>query len=443
MIEEPQKKTDIIDKITEGGDRRIEFLENLGTNKYFVNPKDFKGLLNRGSCTCSALNPETEEMLLGLDTEDVDGMFTSIRSRLRELLNFPGEDRFDVFLAPSGSDLTYYPILFAQLLHPDKEILSLVSCPEELGSGTIKAACGQYFMDKNQFGDEVKEGALLFDDGKIATKSFPARSENGEIFDHRKQISEFIPRVKDKALIGYLVVGSKSGIENDVKVVSDNAKDVLWVVDLCQFRNRKIFINDLLDKGCTVMITGSKFYQSPPFCGALLVPKDISRKLERIEDIDFEPYRNLFCQNDIPLNLPVLRSKFEKLSNLGLALRWKCAIHEMTEFDVLPYELSGKLIRDWYNLTTGEIRSHDNLELMPSQEETNDSIISFRAKYAGSFLRPDEMKKLFELVVRQKHEGFKKFDRVFIGQPVLYGEKVLSSCSFRIIQCQTSDQDWS
>ncbi len=423
MIEEPKSAVDLESLITQGGDKRIEILSELGTNKYFVNPADYQGLLNRGSCTCSALNEETEAILHEAMEREIHQLYRMIRIGLKKLLNFPGEDRFDVFLAPSGSDLTYYPILFSQLLHPDKEILSLVSCPEELGSGTIKAAKGQYFMSQNQFGESVQEEGQLFDSGIIETKSFPARAENGEINDHRTAISRYVKDIDDRAMIGYLVVGSKSGIENDIKVVTDTKKDILWVVDLCQFRNRKILINDLLDKGCAVMITGSKFYQSPPFCGALLVPKALSRKLESVKDIDFAPYQRLFSQNDIPPSLPQLRSRFQPFENRGLAMRWVCALHEMREFDRLPHEDTGGLIRDWFELCTSEINAKDNLELMPNQDQTNDSIISFRAKYDERYLTPEEMKELFKLVVTSRHQGFKKFARVFIGQPVIYGDK--------------------
>ncbi len=418
-----EEKTSVMDQITQGGDRRIHILPDLGTNKYFVNPTAYKGLLNRGSCTCSALNPETEALLTDLESADTARLYKWIRSQLRSLLNFPGEDRFDVFLAPSGSDLTYYPLLFSQLLHPDQEILSLVSCPEELGSGTIKAASGKYFMDLNQFNEDMPQGENLFESGPVETLKFSARGEDGEILEHKHPIIEAISEIHGRSMIGYLVVGSKSGIENDIDIVREVDKKVMWVVDLCQFRNRKVFINELLDLGCTVMITGSKFYQSPPFCGALLVPKAMSDKMSKLRDIDFSPYQRLFSQNDIPPRLAELRSKFRSHQNKGLALRWCCALHEMTAFDQIPYDESDALISEWNQVTSDAISAADNLELMPDQQHTNSSIISFRAKYQGRYLRPEETQRLFELIVRQKHSGFKKFDRVFIGQPVLYGDK--------------------
>jgi len=411
------------EQITQGGDRRIHILPDLGTNKYFVNPTNYKGLLNRGSCTCSALNPETEALLTDLESADTAHLYKWIRSQLRSLLNFPGEDRFDIFLAPSGSDLTYYPLLFSQILHPDQEILSLVSCPEELGSGTIKAASGKYFMNLNQFDEDIPYGDNLFPDGAVETLKFTARGQDGEILEHKHPILQAITEIQDRAMIGYLVVGSKSGIENDIDIVREVDKDVMWVVDLCQFRNRKVFVNELLDLGCTVMITGSKFYQSPPFCGALLVPKAMSDKMSKVRDIDYSPYRRLFSQNDIPPRLAELRSKFRPFQNKGLALRWCCALHEMTAFDQIPYEESDELISEWNQISSDAISEADNLELMPDQQHTNSSIISFRAKHNGRYLQPEETQKLFELIVRRKHSGFKKFDRVFIGQPVLYGDK--------------------
>lgn len=46
---------------------------------------------------------------------------------------------------PSGSDAEYIPLLIAKTLNEGKQIVSVVSCDEEVGSGTLDAAGGRLF----------------------------------------------------------------------------------------------------------------------------------------------------------------------------------------------------------------------------------------------------------------------------------------------------------
>lgn len=50
-----------------------------------------------------------------------------------------------VFLSPSGSDAEYFALLIAKLINPDKHIVNIVTCNEEVGSGTLAAAGGKFF----------------------------------------------------------------------------------------------------------------------------------------------------------------------------------------------------------------------------------------------------------------------------------------------------------
>ncbi|SAY46840.1 hypothetical protein KRIGEM_03199 [Komagataeibacter rhaeticus] len=52
------------------------------------------------------------------------------------------------------------------------------------------------------------------------------------------------------------------------------------VVDACQARLDPLRVRAYLDMGWMVMVTGSKFCTGPPFCGALLLPAGVRRRLE-------------------------------------------------------------------------------------------------------------------------------------------------------------------
>lgn len=414
--------------ITSGGDERIVIDPASGTNKYFVNPAETTGRLNRGSCTCSTLNPYSLDRLLEFHARLLRDGFESVRrwqvSRLKSLLNYEGEDKFEIFFAPSGSDLSYLPLLMAGMLFPDKKIHNLLTCPEELGTGTQIAALGRYFMQVNQFGQEMPYQELLSHSIDIEVSNFPARDIDGRILDHNQALRAVIREQGGHARIGNLVIGSKSGIENNLNILFEVEDDMLWVVDLCQFRNSKRLVNKLLDLNCMIMITGSKFYQSPPFCGLMLVPRQIISRLSESTGKVTAPFTHLFSRQDIPEALPGLRNQFRDFYNEGLMARWECAISEMEAYDAIPRQESQEMINRWNAFVRRELMRRPFFELMPNQEQTNKTIISFRVKCADRYLDHGELRKVFESVVTDTYDQLSgPYSRVFIGQPVAYADK--------------------
>jgi len=417
--------------ITSGGDERTELLPDTGRNKYGLNPADHTGLFNRGSCTSSPLNPFSEKVVRNLLDQKLPQMgYEAVRRehdrRLKELLNFGGEDKFDVFWGPSGSDLIYIPILFAGMLYPDRPLLHMLTCPEELGSGTKIGASGRYFMEYNQFGEEMPQGQLIDAGLDLKVTHYAARSTGGLINNHQDDIRATIRNHPDHAKIGSLVIGSKSGIENNVDVINDMEEDMLWVVDLCQFRNSKRLINKMLDRNCMIMLTGSKFYQAPPFCGAMLIPKQLTKRLQQATTVpDLSPYARLFTAYDIPEQLPRLRAAMRPFENVGLLARWEAGIAEMEAFDRVPREKRNRLVSKWNKLISSEIqRRHDHFELMPDQDQTNNSIISFRVKKGGEYINNGRLRDFFNDLVSERYEdALNGYDRIFIGQPVNYGDR--------------------
>lgn len=417
--------------ITSGGDERTELLPTTGRNKYGLNPTDYSGLFNRGSCTSSPLNPFSENVVRDLLDHKLPRLgYQAIRQehdqRLKELLNFPGEDKFDIFWGPSGSDLIYIPLLFAGMLYPDQPLLHMLTCPEELGSGTKVGASGKYFMQFNQFGEAMPKGELISPDLNLKVTHYAARSTVGLINNHQEEIRATIDKHPEYAKIGSLVVGSKSGIENNVDVIDLIDEDMLWVVDLCQFRNSKRLINKLLDRNCMIMLTGSKFYQAPPFCGAMLIPKQLTKRLQQAATLpDLMPYARLFAAYDVPECLPRLREAMRPFENVGLLARWEAGIAEMQAFDLVPKEDRKKLVSDWNQLISTEIiRRDQHFELMPDQDQTNSSIISFRVKKDGQYINNGRLREFFNELVSEKYEEqLDGYDRIFIGQPVNYGDR--------------------
>ena len=147
--------------LTSGCDERVFINEITNANKYHLNPIKFDKLLHRGSCTCGTLTADAYKFSLEFLQNYEDSKYESIlknqTQRLKAMLTEESLD-FDVFYGPSGSDLMYLPLLFQCIIDPNKKIINIVSCPEELGSGSKAAAEGLYFSEWSQYGKPLPIG---------------------------------------------------------------------------------------------------------------------------------------------------------------------------------------------------------------------------------------------------------------------------------------------
>lgn len=412
--------------LTTGGDERIDLQEN-GFNKYNLNPVKFTGMLTRGSCTGSPLNADSYEHISkfsdNYDESKHDEYCEEVRNNLKELIQ-EGEDNFEVFLSPSGSDLCYYPLLFAKLLHPDKDITNYVTCPEELGTGSVLTLAGKIFSERSQFGEKLEKGSEISESLKVNHHFFSARNGDGELEQYKeKLIDQMNAETGENTVIGNLVIGSKSGIVDNITIIPKVNKASFWVVDICQLRTPTKLINKLIEQNCMILITGSKFYQAPPFCGALLVPKTITKKLHDVNSETLEPFKRFFSASDIPNCLPWLKKHFNEHSNLGLLLRWNAAVYEMQKLNKIKTSDVIKTVEKWHKTVVTEMAKYPDLfELMPQASRTNQSIIPFRLKGKdGNYITEDQLKAFYEHLIGKTYEGFVgDYNKIALGQPVKY-----------------------
>lgn len=414
--------------LTSGCDERV-YLNEDGLSSYWLDPFDYKELLHRGSCTCSALHADSarimDDMLdrnLG-DHEVYEAALERQTAELKQLINYDKQDRFDVFYAPSGTDLVYLPLYFAHILYPDKPILNLLSCPEELGSGTLFAVRGQYHGQFNQFEEETPKGSYINSSNKVDVVDLQARSRDGRIVNHTEFIRDQVASHPGHSIVMSSVYGSKSGIEDSLDIIDKiDREDVIWSIDMCQFRHSRKIIHRLLDRNGCVMITGSKFYQAPPFCAALLVSKPFMERLKKGQLNLFSELKQLLSAYDFPKSIREQTGlKFRQ--NVGLRLRWECSIREMEAFRDYPKEEVRAMVTAWNNFITEQLSADEAFELMPDQNITNSTIISFRIKKDGQYLDHLALKGLYKhIVTRGRLKGFPE-SRVAIGQPVAYGDR--------------------
>lgn len=416
--------------ITSGGDERIELKDN-GLNKYFLNPNDADSILSRASCTCSPLSNDVKARVkaafkvMTSNEATVEDIRIKQRYRMKALLQNSSSTDFNIFFAPSGSDLCYYPLLFSKILNGDKPIMSLITRPEELGTGSILANTGKYHADKTQVLEKVNKGEAIRSGLDVDHILFPARSADGSVIDHKKKIYEAIDKYRaSHAIIVNLVIGSKSGIEDSVSIIKDGPDDVTWVVDLCQMRARPKLFNELLAENCLLMITGSKFYQSPPFSGALLVPESYAEGImkETINQEIVDGFDTVYSKYDIPPSYRKLREFFIPHENIGLTLRWEAAICETENLSKYTEREATFAISNWNRRLIDYFDTKDCFELLPDQDLTNNSILSVKVKGSNGYFDAEALKSLYEHLVTRGHEYQDRFKKLTIGQPVTYEE---------------------
>lgn len=416
------------DLVVHGGDERLD-IGKAGSNKYHVLPTRHKGVFNRGSCTSSPFSLEgyaaAHELFCKLSDEQFDRSRAEQTRKIKEIINYDKRDQFHVFYAPSGSDLCYYQLLFSKLINPDRDIYNIVTCPEELGSGSIAALQGKYYAGRNQFGDLTEPGQALGASLNVTSELLAARDREGKIFNHSSEIVKSVHNVyKSHSVCANLVVGSKSGIENNISVVSQVPENVLWTIDLCQFRASRVFINGLLGMNCSVMLTGSKFYQGPPFSAVLLVPKTVTNRFNYSDPKVVDTFAGVFSYYDIPEELPEIRERLPEYRNYGLLLRWEAALREMELLSALDsYDLN-ETTKLWNDRVCERLALSSHFQLMPNQDVTNKSIISFRVKSSdGDFLSHEQLVSLYHDFCGEGKTVIGDFEQVLIGQPVKYGER--------------------
>lgn len=414
------------DLLVAGGDERLD-LDANGLNKYYVNPTISEGIFNRGSCTCSFITTEALKPTLALydrfkENPDFDEIYDTLTSRIKSALD-DSSYNFEVYISPSGSDLCYLPLLFKASISPDKPIMNMVTCPEELGSGSVLAYQGKFFSQRTQI-EDVEIGEVVNPKIRIDFRSYPARDRDGNILDHKEAFLKDIEKYSSEySLLANLVIGSKSGIEDNIAIIEETQHlDVTWVVDICQLRVSRKLIQKLLSLNCLLLITGSKFYQSPPFCGALIVPSKMEDQLKvsNPEKWVCSGFDRIFSSFDFPSHSP-FRPFFQDKPNRGLLLRWEAAIYEFEKLSVHKESEVIRVVSIWNEAVRSHMLAHPEVfELMEGQEVTNKSIISFRIIKNGKYLDHKELKELYKKVCLTGKEFMPKYKLVTIGQPVAY-----------------------
>lgn len=320
--------------LVSGGDSRLALDPATGLNRYFCPPRPTSRLACFASCTASPISPEgwraagealdrlrtsfpplARDPLLARDALNTEAATTA--AALGSALGI--EDIANIFLTPSGTDATMLVTGLLTAERRDEPLVNVMAAATETGEGVPLAAAGRHFSDIAAGAGRVQPGERLRGlPAGTQTIHVALRRDDGTARERDEIDADFAAAAASAPArpVVHLIEASKTGLH--APHVLPRGADV--VVDACQGRVSPSRLRDHLLRGWPVLITGSKFYGGPAFCGAVLFPA------ARLASIDLAR---------LPSGLAAYgheAGSIQPAVNAGTALRWAAALEEIRAF---------------------------------------------------------------------------------------------------------------
>jgi hypothetical protein len=244
-------------------------------------------------------------------------------------------------------------------------------------------------------------------------------------------------------------LGRRSPSEACLRAIRAQWPDAVQVaVDACQFRLGRRRTAALIELGCMVLLTGSKFFTGPPFSGALLVPADAAQRLAEVALP--AGLRDYTGTADWPECLRVPRRAFPLRINVGQWLRWVAALEEMRAYYAAPAAFRAASLKRFATRVPRLLRGSRSVEPLPEMPAGNVSddefasrtIIPFAIRRRGRSLSQERCAALYAALNRDVSHflpaGATARQRALasrpchIGQPVLVPERGDAAAILRI-----------
>jgi len=352
ILENLAKPTEYL--LMSGGDLRLNIDEFELLNKYgcrpFPRPEAFTFASSTATSVSNYAFDKTDKVRSILIQNSLKKGFKNttiefselLKNNLRKSLNI--DDACQIIFSPSGTDSSLQIAAITQIIS-DKEITHVLVASDETGSGVPAALKGWHFENTTALNHPVKKGDKIEGFRDIDLIKVPLRDENGalksstlldtEIFDAISKTNELgrhiVLHVMDQSKLGYQSPSEE--MIQSLKTVDNLSIQI--IVDGSQLRLDPNDIQNYLNKGYIVTITGSKYFTGPPYCGALIVPKSVSESINSVKNTIPEGLTKYYNHSDWPTSWFCSKDLSDGF-NYGSSMRWNAAIVEMERYFKTP-----------------------------------------------------------------------------------------------------------
>jgi hypothetical protein len=438
-----------------------------GVNRYGVSTLPQPWMTRLASCTASSPSEEAyaaadraRTELLGRALEGtlpsaLDHRWQEVRDDLAGAVGIGDGSDATVLPTPSGTDAETVATAIALAAGPS--VTTIVVGPLEVGSGTVQASLGQSFSTLAPNGRRTRPGELI--DGMpadvelltVEVRDLAGQPRGvGSVEDELAARLVQVTSAGRRALL-HTIDGSKTGVrapgDAAVRCWQERFRGQLdVVVDAAQLRVDDGAVAQHLAAGRMVIVTGSKFFSGPPFCGALLVPAALRERLDGSSvPAGLADYLDRWA---VPPSLTALRAVTPSHPNVGLLLRWTAALEEMRPFLRIAPAQRDAIVSELSRLVEDVLRTTPEVDLVPSDCADQGSglppatIFTLRLRRQGRQLDADELK-VVQDAMRQDLAAVAPADcslldraalsrQVEIGQPVPLGPNGQAGAAVRL-----------
>lgn len=341
--------------LTLGGDERIVPAHADGTNKYHSSPFP-RQTVTYASSTANDISAAAFDHLAGFVAHNAIGPemggadyarhLAAVRERLARAYSLPSGT--DIAFSASGTDLEYIA-LQAFAGRAGGGIHNVLLGADEVGSGCILSAHGQYFAAQTALGVPTTKGTPVPGLAPVSLTEISVRNGFGDAFDSgvivagmRSEIERAL--ANDQFPLLHVVHGSKTGLilphlDDIDALIARYGDGIGFVVDACQARITSAAIAAYLTRGAVVLLTGSKFMGGAPFSGFALVPQPIAARIAPLG----EGMATIFRRAELPEGWPGA-DQLPDSGNSGLTVRLEAALFELERFQALPFSDVARII---------------------------------------------------------------------------------------------------
>jgi hypothetical protein len=482
IVENLAKPTEYL--LMAGGDLRLNIDEIDLLNKYgcrpFPRPEAFTFASSTATSVSNFAFDKTDKVRSILIRNSLKNGFKNATIEFSELLKNNLRKAFKLFngceiiFSPSGTDSALQIAAITQIISKN-DITHVLVASDETGSGVPAALKGCHFENTTALNHPVKKGDTIEGFRDVDLIKIPFRDENGALKSSDQLDNEVFNAISKTHELGRHVVlhmmdQSKLGYQSPSdeliqKLNSLNKLSMQIIVDGSQLRLDPKDIKNYLDKGYIVTITGSKYFTGPPYSGALILPKSVSKLIHAQKNKLPEGLTKYYNHSDWPTSWSCSNDLSDGY-NYGSYMRWNAAIVEMDRYYRTPILYRNMGIEMFCNFVEDSIKDATFLEPIYGDETKTNSytskefgirnirtIFPFFILKNNEVLSIDQVKKLYTLLNSDLSEQFHDFSleiirlaaqKCHIGQAVnvKYGTDVESAVLRISLGARVLSESW-